>query len=208
MRLPKDKFPDRAILLDQGTIRELYDQRAAAASWPLDEVWDGVLVLLPHIDNDHQRIKVALCAAVSEVVEGTIRYGANVSDRSDWMTNFRCPDVVAYLPGNPAVSHDTHWVGGPDFLVEVLCPGERRDDKLGFYASVNTREVLIVNRKPWSLELYRLRGKKLVLADCSVLPKSAVLKSQVLPLTFQLRRGKKRPRIEVVHPSTGTRWEA
>jgi len=47
-------------------------------------------------------------------------------------------------------------VGGPDFAVEILNPGDRTPEKLPFYASVNVRELLVVDRDPWSLELFRL----------------------------------------------------
>ena len=54
----------------------------------------------------------------------------------------------------------TFWYGGPDFAVEVISPFDRSRKKFEFYARVGVRELLLVNRKPWSLELYRLdRGR-------------------------------------------------
>jgi hypothetical protein len=93
-------------------------------------------------------------------------------------------------------------------LVEIISPGEKPYDKFDFYAQVNTREVLIINRGPWAIELHQLRGGKLVLAGRSDLANPAVLASSVLPLTFRLVAGQARPRIEVVHPPTGRRREA
>src|SRR5437870_1624529 len=119
------------------------------------------------------------------------------------MENFRGPDIVLYLPNNPATNHDTHWLGGPDFLVEIISPGDLAWDKLDFYAKVNTREVLIVDRDPWALELYQLRSGKMKLAGRSDLANPAVLPSSVLPLTFQLRPGSPRPVIHVAHTSNG-----
>jgi Uma2 family endonuclease len=49
-----------------------------------------------------------------------------VTDRHDnWQKNFRCPDVVAFLKGNPAQNRDTHWLGGPDFAIEIVNPYDR-----------------------------------------------------------------------------------
>ena len=124
------------------------------------------------------------------------------------MENFRGPDVVLYLPGNPAINYGTHWLGGPDFLVEIISPGDLAWDKLEFYAKVNTREVMIVDREPWALELYQLRGGKLELAGRSDLASPAVLASSVVPLTFQLRAATPRPTIHLTQTETGQTWTA
>ena len=178
-----------------------------------DEVWDGVLVVAPLPNNEHQEIQfkllLPLAAAVDEPQLGRVSAGVNVSDRADqWEHNYRGPDVVVYLHGNPAVNHGTHWEGGPDFLAEIISPGEKPYDKFDFYAKVNTREVLVAHRDPWWVELHQLQGGKLTLAGRSELPASATLTSSVLPLTFRLVAGTPRPKIEVVHPPTGRRWEA
>ena len=82
-----------------------------------------------------------------------------MSDREEgWKENYRIPDMVFYSESNPAKACVTHLCGGPDFALEVVSPGDRSREKLGFYASVGTREVLLLDRKPWSLELFRLVG--------------------------------------------------
>jgi hypothetical protein len=142
---------------------------------------------------------------------GTVTQAVNVSDRADgWDKNYRAPDFLVYLTGNPAVNHGTHWQGGPDFLVEVLSRGERPRAKFRFYAAINTREVLLVHRRKagWALELFQLQGGKLEPAGRSTLDAPAVLASGVLPLTFQLVPGPDRPRIRVAHPTDGRDWLA
>ncbi|OWK43503.1 hypothetical protein FRUB_03102 [Fimbriiglobus ruber] len=109
---------------------------------------------------------------------------------------------------NPAVNHGTHWEGGPDFLVEILSPGERPHDKFDFYAAVHSREILLVHRDPWALELFQLRDGRFTPAGRSDATAPAVLASGVLPLTFRLMAGEPRAKIEVTHPPTGRRWEA
>lgn len=178
-----------------------------------DEVWEGTLVVPPAPNTEHFRIASRLNTAVSAVIDwdrgDQCTPGGNLSDRTDgWTQNFRCPDLLVYLAGNPAVDHGTHWEGGPDFLVEIISPGEKPYDKFDFYAAVNTREVLIVRRDPWALELHQLRDGKLVPAGTSDLGNSAVLTSSELPLTFRLVAGQPRPTIEVIHTPTGRRWVA
>lgn len=194
-------------------IRDRYVTNGGTSDPRFTEFWEGVEVVAPIPNNEHQELVLNLVVPLYDTVRvtglGQVFPGANVSDRAEqWEHNFRGPDVVVYLNSNPAINHGTHWQGGPDFLAEIISPGEDPHAKFVFYAKVKTREVLLVNRDPWTLELYRLRGKKFVLAGTSEVPTSAVLTSRALPLTFQLIPGKKRPTIEVVHPATGKRWQA
>ena len=114
--------------------------------------------------------------------------------------------MVVYLQGNPATNHGTHWVGGPDFLIEIAFPNDRCRDKLSFYASINTHEVLIVDRDQWQLELYRLQGGAIVLVGTSDLTGQANLVSSVMPVSFRLIPGVSRPQIEVTQTATGQAW--
>jgi hypothetical protein len=177
------------------------------------ECWEGVTVVPPMANNPHQQLVMQLSYALSSVIDweagDKCLPGGNVSDYGeDWTFNYRCPDVIVYLAGNPAIDHDSHWEGGPDIALEILSRGENPEAKFEFYASIGTREVLIVDRKPWALELFRLKRGKLVSVGRSELPESSVLKSTVLPFTFQLKPGKPRPTIEMVHTTTGQVWKA
>ena len=213
MKLTDDELPARALVLDRDLIRIAYAARTRHGNAPHDEVWDGMLVLNPLPNNEHRRLVMAFCEAFTGCTDrqkGDYLFpGCNVSDRdAAWKENYRCPDVVVYLATNPATDSDTHWVGGPDLAVEVTSPGEDPRLKLDFYAKVNTRELLIVDRDPWAVEMYQLQGGKLVLAGTSDLATGAVLASAALPLTFQLRPGTPRPTILVTHTATVQTWTA
>lgn len=201
------------LLLDPWEVQEAISQREAAGKDRYDEVWEGLRVMPPMPNDEHQDIQGGIFAAVYDTVQvaglGLARPGVNVSDRHvDWRKNYRSPDVVAYLDGNPAVNHGSHWVGGPDLAVEIISPGEDPLAKFDFYAAVHTREVLIVHRDPWYLELFGLVGGKLVSAGRSDLADPQTLPSGTIPLTFRLVPGTDRPRIEVTHPPTGRTWSA
>ncbi|MBX9624318.1 MAG: Uma2 family endonuclease [Gemmataceae bacterium] len=192
---------------------ELIARREASDGDKWNEVWDGVLVM-PTLPNDeHQELQcnlmAPLLAAVGVPGLGKVRAGVNVTDRHpDWRENYRCPDVVVYLNNSPAVNHSTYWVGGPDFLAEIISPGEDPTGKHAFYAAVGTREVLVIDRDPWALELFRLAGGRLVSAGRSDASNPAVLASGVLPLTFALRAAQPRPLIDITHAATGQTWVA
>ena len=189
-------------------------RRLRARKTRFEECWNGRLVVPPLPNIEHHQIQFLLGAPLHDLIVrpglGTVTLGSNVSDRATgWKKNYRGPDLLVYLAGNPAIDHDTHWQGGPDFLVEVLSPGERPRAKFKFYASINTREVLLIHRRrTWALELFQLRGSTLVLAGRSDLADPVVLTSGVLPLTFQLVPGSTRPRILTTHPPTGQHWQA
>jgi len=202
------------LILDPYLEQQIRAERVDPEKYKYDEVWEGVLVVPPIANNEHQRIVAKLTSAFSSIIDwdqgSQVLPGTNVTDRdTDWKSNYRVPDVALYLAINPAKDRGTHWVGGPDLAVEIVSPGEDPHDKLDFYAKVNTREMLIVNRDPWSLELYQLQGGKLILVGNSEVTSSEVLQSGVLPLTFQLQTaGTARPTIVVTHSATKQTWTA
>lgn len=175
------------------------------------ECWEGVDVVPPMPNNEHTRLVAQFTSVFSGLVDWDVGEqavpGANLSDRATgWVQNYRCPDVLVYLAGNAAVDHGTHWVGGPDFAVEVISEGEDPRAKFDFYAAVNTRELLIVERDPWAVELFTLANGRLVSAGRSDVANGLVLNSAALGLTFRLVAGASRPKIEVTQPTTGKSW--
>ncbi len=199
------------LVLDPGVARRLKAERERTGADRYDEVWDGVYVMTPLPNDEHQALVAMLVSILQEVIGwpglGQVRPGVNVSDREKgWEKNYRGPDVVVFLEGTRAKNFGTHWCGGPDFVIEIISPKDRSRDKLAFYAKIGTRELLLVDRKPWALELYRWRDGQLELVGKSTPRGKTVLASQVVPLTFRLRANGDRPRIEVVAPKARRRW--
>ncbi len=199
------------VIMDRKFAEELREERAAAGSDRWDEVWEGTYMMTPLPNIEHQDIASGLVALLREVIDrsqATILAGTNVSDlKKGWEHNYRCPDVAVYLAGNSAKNCDTHWCGGPDFAVEIASPDDATREKIEFYAKVGTRELLIVDRDPWQLELLRLDDGKLKSVATSTIDNSHEIRSDVLPLSFQLISGKERPSIRVTHASDGKTWD-
>jgi Uma2 family endonuclease len=198
-------------ITDPWTIEEIKARRAQTGADQHDEVWDGVYIVSPLANNEHQdlvsRLTGILFAALDEGRLGSTFAGVNVSDRADdWTVNYREPDVAVFLQGTTALNKGTYWLGGPDLVVEILSENDHGREKLAFYAKVGVRELLIVDRDPWRLELYRPRRRKLTMVGASTRKAGEPLASKVLPLTFRLLVRKPRPMIEVVH-ADGRRWE-
>ena len=130
-----------------------------------DEVWDGVYIMMPIGDVQHQSLGTEIAGVLLGLTDrpsgDRVYAGTNITDREppeDWRENFRIPDVAVFLAGNPAEARGSHYFGGPDLAIEILSKGDRARRKLKFYASVGTRELLLIDRDPWSLELLRLEG--------------------------------------------------
>ncbi len=200
-----------ALIADRELQEEIIAQRQAAGADRWDEVWDGVYMLMPLPNDEHQRLVAQLTAVLILSVEwahlGLVRPGVNVSDRiDDWKDNYRCPEVVIFLNGTAAENHDTFWFGGPDFAIEVVSPHDRSREKLDFYASVGTRELLLIDRNPWSLELFQLVDGKLTSVGRLTGTGLDLLRSEVVPLSFRLVGEDIRPHVEVAHHDGQQAW--
>jgi len=199
------------MVLDPTQEARLKAERQASGADRYDEVWEGVYMMAPLANNEHQELQFELGAAIRSAVGRNagvrILAGANVSDRDEgWEHNYRCPDVVVVYPGGAARDCGTHWSGGPDFCVEITSPGDRSRDKIDFYSRIGVRELLVIDRSPWMLEMYRLDAGRLEPAGRSKPGAVDVVTSQVVPVSFRLVPGAPRPRIEVVHRDGVQRW--
>lgn len=90
------------LILDEELAHELQAERAERGIDGRDEVWDGVYVVTPIANDEHQDLvgwfTMALLHGISIPGKGLVRPGVNVSDRrKNWKQNFRCPDVVVFL---------------------------------------------------------------------------------------------------------------
>ncbi|MCA9053301.1 MAG: Uma2 family endonuclease [Planctomycetaceae bacterium] len=202
-----------ALIADSDLQRQVIAHRRANGSDRWDEVWDGVYVLMPLPNDELQGLVNRFCTILDLVIGlpglGLVRPGVNISNRDDdWTANYRCPDVVVFTNGTAAENRETHWLGGPDFAIEVVSPDDQTWDKLPFYESVGTRELLIVDREPWSLELYRLQDGRLQSVGTSTVAAPAELASEIIPLSFRLQPSEPRPAIEIRHRDGQPVWTA
>jgi len=194
-------IPGTDDVLDEGAM----ESRRLRGVDKYDEVWDGEIHVSPLANIPHQKIVIGLSMVLYTVVDmagrGQVFSGVNISDRDKgWRQNFRIPDIAVILDGNPAKYCVTHWMGGPDFAVEIRSPGDETLLKIPFYEQIGTRELLVIDRDPWSLVLYRLGENGLVPAARSDLDAPEVIRSEVVPVSFRLVEDGDRPAIEVEYP--------
>jgi Uma2 family endonuclease len=194
---------------DPWLAKQLVADRECSDHAALDEVWDGVYVVSPSPNMLHQRVLVGLMKAFSAVTEDgdEILPAINVSDREEgWLQNFRVPDLSVILRSNPAKELETHRCGGPDLVVEIVSPDDSSREKRSFYAKIGVREMLVIDRAPWAVELYRLEGEELNLVGRSTPDHPESIGSQVLPVAFSIEEGVQRPQIVVTRAGCKERW--
>src|SRR5436305_2050731 len=109
------------LVMDPQLEEELLEKRRAWGGDKFDEVWEGVYVMSPLPNIEHQELMANLTAAFRMAFSGRsdvhVFAGVNVSDRrKNWKSNYRCPDVAVVLPGSHAINCDTFFLGGPDFV--------------------------------------------------------------------------------------------
>ena len=199
------------LILDRDEQRRIIRRRRRLGLDRHDEVWNGVYVMSPEANNEHQALLgdllVALANALANEKGVKVRPALNITDRPvGWRQNFRCPDLNIFLPGSTAEDRGSHFLGGADFTVEIVSPGDRSRQKIDFYAAVGVQELLLIDRDPWRLELYRKSGDTLALVGTSDPEGSQDLPSVVLPLVFRLVPGDPRPQIEVRRADGAEHW--
>jgi Uma2 family endonuclease len=198
------------LVQDKWLERRLIAQRRAWGVDGHDEVWEGIYVMSPLADNVHQELVAGITTALQIAIGweglGKVFPGVNVTDRvPKWKKNYRAPDVVVILHGSAAVSHGTFWTGPLDFVVEILSRGDRSRKKLPFYSKIGVREVLLVDRNPWRLSLYRHDGESLKVVGQQEIGGPAVA-SEVIPIRFELLLGDQRPTLQLAHATDGRTW--
>jgi Uma2 family endonuclease len=193
----------RVVVLDEELAQTMIRERQRRGIDGHDEIWEGVYIVPPLANNRHQAMVLGFSVVLFNVItleqRGHVLPGANVSDRrSGWETNYRAPDIVVVLTDGRAIDCNTHWWGGPDFLIEIQNPNDDTDEKLPFYSKIQVREVLIVDRDTRQLRLHRHDGQQLQpVAPSDFQGNKGFLSSEVIPLAFRRRARRGGPRVEV-----------
>ena len=108
-----------------------------------DEMWEGVLHMVPPASERHQRLEAEILVALHPVVTAkgltiTTDTGVFLADDS-----YRVPDLV--------VASETHRSErgvevGAELVIEIASPGDESYAKLPFYREAGVGEVLIIDR--------------------------------------------------------------
>ena len=130
-------------------------------------MWEGVLHMTPAPSLEDQRILGRLVAFLEPLLRsskrGTLLPGVNVFRTA---TDYRIPDLTFVAAGREHVLSEAGVrEGGPDAVIEIRSPEDETYEKLPFYASIGTREVVVIDRDTKQPEVYRLAGAELLRAQ-------------------------------------------
>lgn len=154
----------KAVLVREPSIdavRSILEERARTGVDRYDEVWEGVLHLVPPPSDDHGTflLKIAFFLQPEcERREGRLVDGPGLRAPGSGTSNFRVPDIV-YLAPEDEEEVRSGWIeGGVAVAIEVRSPGDETYAKMPFYAARGVRELLVIDRDTRKVEVFRLRG--------------------------------------------------
>jgi len=152
----------KAVMLE--VPEQILDERRKWGADPWDELWDGVLHLVPLPAIEHQELEAALMTWLRTHWEkasgGKVYHQVAVAlPGTVWTENYRLPDVVLLAPSRLQIVRRTHLEGAPTVAVEIRSPGDESYEKLTFYAQVGVQEVWIIDRDTKMPQLYVLAGE-------------------------------------------------
>lgn len=135
----------------------LLEQRRRRGVDRWDEMWEGVLHMVPPPSGRHQEVAGELYLVLAALAKarslaarfetGLFRPGAD--------DDYRVPDQT-YT--RPELVTDRGVDGPADLVVAIRSPHDETDQKLPWYAALGVREVLVLDPKTLVVELHRDGG--------------------------------------------------
>jgi len=119
-----------------------------------DEVWEGVLHVVPTPTNVHQCFEFELARLLREVARAHDLVICPQLSVCLGETNYRIPDITVLKP------EDVNEIGctRAELVIEVLSPRDESRKKLPFYAERGISEAWLVDPVTRAIEVYVLRG--------------------------------------------------
>lgn len=143
---------------------QLLAERHRAGSDRWDELWEGVLHMVPPPSGPHQRLGMRLAHVLDALAREKGLVGSYETGlfRPGTDDDYRVPDQ---LYAGPELLSERGVEGPAELVVEIRSPGDETYDKLRFYASLGVAEVLVVHPGEGRAELFLLRGDRHVLVQ-------------------------------------------
>lgn len=129
------------LVLDPQELQALDERRRRSGLDRLDEVWEGVLHMVPAPSGEHADITQQLAVALDGAARAAGLFPTmgefNLGDSED---DFRVPDGGVHR-SRPRGT----WFPTAALVAEIVSPGDETWEKLPFYAVHRVDEVLIVD---------------------------------------------------------------
>jgi Uma2 family endonuclease len=147
----------RALVLDPPTagLEQLLERRRRSGLDRLDEVWEGVLHMVPAPNHAHADLESQLHVILGPLAREAGLQMIGQSNLGEGEHDFRVPDASLHRPGASGTWHPTAALA-----VEIVSPGDESWEKLPFYAAHAVGELLIVDPAKRSVEWLALNGSE------------------------------------------------
>lgn len=130
---------------------KMLDERRRLGLDGHDEMWDGVLHVVPPAGGPHQRLGGSFFVVTHPLAERRGLVAHFETGLFDHEKNFRVPDLSFSRPEQLS----ERGVEGAELVVEVRSPRDESYEKLEFYAAMGVREVLVLHPQDRRFELFR-----------------------------------------------------
>ena len=128
-------------------LQELQVCRRRSGLDRFDEVWEGVLHMVPAPSGEHADLKQQLAEVLGPAARAAgLSAAMGEFNLGDSESDFRVPDGAIHRTRPRGVWHTTAAL-----VVEIVSPGDESWQKLPFYAAHQVDEVLIVDRADRSI---------------------------------------------------------
>jgi Uma2 family endonuclease len=144
----------RAVVLDPSTasFEELLERRRRSGLDRFDEVWDGVLHMVPAPSGPHSSVEWQLARLLGPLADRAGLHPGGQFNLGDDENDFRVPDGGLHRAPPLAT-----WYPTAALVIEIVSPGDESWEKLPFYAAHEVDEVLIVDPAARSVDWLGLR---------------------------------------------------
>lgn len=132
----------------------LLERRRISGLDRLDEVWEGVLHMVPTPSYEHARLTQQLAEILGPLARAAgLMAAMGEFNLGDSEHDFRVPDGGLHRPGATGT-----WLHTAALTVEIVSPGDETWQKLPFYAAHEVDEVLILDPPKRAIHWLALSG--------------------------------------------------
>jgi Uma2 family endonuclease len=146
----------RTLVLDPPTagLEQVIERRRRSGLDRLDEIWEGVLHMVPAPTHAHGDLESQLHTILRPLAHQAGLTMIGQSNLGEGEHDFRVPDSALHRPGAYGAWHPTAAL-----VIEIVSPGDESWEKLPFYATHGVDEVLIVDPQERSVSWLALDGE-------------------------------------------------
>jgi Uma2 family endonuclease len=171
----------RVLMLDAP--QAMLDERRRLGQDVRDEMWDGVLHMVPPPSGPHQGFSGDFYLVVGPLAKARGMRPLMETGLFRSATDYRVPDQLFCLPEH----FSDRGAEGAELVVEVRSERDETYEKIAWYAQMGVREMVIVHPHDRRVELLRAVGGQLLPVQRGL---DGVLISDVLGITLRTVDGK------------------